>query len=175
MDGHDLRPHRLDSAERVRTPDESRRPHRVRGRLRGHDRVLHRRRSRRGHGRRVGAQQPHAHRYEQLVPLREGVRGDRGMHRLHDAEVLLDENRPLPVVQVLPVRDRGHQHPDRGGQRLRERRARVRHHLGVHRRRRPLRRLAQRVQRHRGSAQHRLHDRLVRHLHLQEAPGHAVA
>ncbi len=48
-------------------------------------------------------------------------------------------------------------------------------HLGHVRRCYAVGRLEQRVQRHRRYHQHLLHDRLVRHLHLQEAPGYAVA
>ena len=35
----------------------------------------------------VGAEQPHLHAYEQLVPLRQAVRRHRGLHRVYDAEV----------------------------------------------------------------------------------------
>ena len=82
-------------------------------------------------GCRLGAQQPDVPVHEQLVPLREALRGNRRLHRLHDLEVPLGQAGQRRLVQVLPVRDRGHQHPDRRGQRLRKRRARVRHHVGV--------------------------------------------
>ncbi len=167
--------HRAHPAERIRPPHQGRRHLHVLRRLRRHDRLLPGRRDRRGHGRRVGAHEPHPHRHEQLVPLREGLRRHRGLHRLHDDQVLLDPSGPRPLVQGVPVRHRGHQYPHRRGERLRERHQGLGHHLGLHRGRGALRRHAQRAQRHCRPHQHRLHDRLVRHLHLQEARGHAVA
>ncbi len=68
------------------------------------------------------------------------------------------------LVQGLPLRHRGHQHPHRRGERSRAPAPSAPRGFteGV---------TTQRVQRHRGPAQHRLHDRLVRHY----ASGHAVA
>ena len=162
--------HRAHPAERVRPPHQGRRHLHVLRRLRRHDRLLPGRRDRCGVRCRVGRQQPHPHRHEQLVPLRQAVRRHRRLHRLHDAEVLTGaRSASSHWFKCLPLRHRGHQHPHRRGERLRERLPRLRHHVGFHRGRHALRRLAQRVQRHRRPAQHRLHDRLVRHLHLQEA------
>ena len=120
-------------------------------------------------------EQPHVPAHEQLVPLRKALRGHHRLHRLHGAQVQVGQDRQVALVQVLPVRHRGHQHPHRRGERLRKRHSRLGHHLGVLRGRHALRRLAQRVQRRGRPHQHRLHDRLVRHLRFQEEAGHAVA
>ena len=53
--------------------------------------------------------------------------------------------------------------------------SRLGHHMGFHRRRDAVWRLAQCVQRRCRPDQHRLHDRLVRHLRVKEEAGHAVA
>ena len=171
--GH--RVHRVDPHQRSGAPHEGGRRVLLHRAARRVDGVLRRHFHRRRHRPAVGARQPHARAHEQLVPLREALRGHHRVHRLHGHQVLVGRYRQGALVQVLPVRHRGHQHPHRRGQRLRERHPRLGHHLGVLRGRHAVRRLAQRVQRRGGHHQHRLHDRLVRHLHFQEAPGHAVA
>ena len=123
----------------------------------------------------MGADQPDLRAHDQLVPLCETVRSDRGMHRLHGTQVQVGRHRQIRMVQMLPVRNRGHQHPHRRGFRLRIRDPRMGHHLGLHRRRDAHGRLAQRVQRRGGPHQHRLHDRMVRHLRVEEEAGHALA
>ena len=77
----------------------------------------------------------------------------------------------VALVQGVPVRDRGHQHPDRGGERLRERHPCAwDSSLGAPTRASRLTAAWHNVLNGmRGLAQHPVHDRLVRHLHLQEA------
>ena len=164
--------------QRVRAPLQGWRTHHVRRPSHRHDRLLRGHRHRRVTGCRVGAQQPHARLPEQLVPLRQGLRGTRRLPGLHGHQVQVGQARPRPLVPRLAVRHRGHQHPDRGVLRLRERlpllRAR-RDHLGHVRGRHAARRMEQRVQRHRRHHQHLLHDRLVERLRVQGRGGHALA
>ena len=123
----------------------------------------------------MGAQQSDLRAYDQLVPLCQAICGHRRLHRLHGTQIQVGQDRQIRMVQVLPVRDRGHQHSYRRGLRLRIGHSRLGHHMGFHRRRDVVWRLAQCVQRRCRPDQHRLHDRLVRHLRVKEEAGHAVA
>ena len=139
------------------------------------DRLLHHHLHGRRHGCRLGPQQPDLRTHDQLVPLCQAVRGHHRLHRFHGPQIQVGIHRQIALVQVLPVRDRGHQHPHCRSVRLRIRHPRLGHHVDLHRRRDPVRWLAQRLQRRGRPAQHLLHDRLVRHLRLQEEGRHALA
>ena len=88
------------------------------------------------------------------------------------------KDRQGALVPRMAVCDRRHQHLDRRRVRLRERLSLLcpgRVHLGHLRRCHAAGRLEQRVQRHRRSHQHLLHDRLVERLRLRGSDRHAVA
>ena len=53
-----------------------------------------------------GRSTTHARAHEQLVPLREALRGHHRVHRLHGHQVLVGRYRQGALVQVLPVRHR---------------------------------------------------------------------